>query len=272
MRNVFIIAILLPFIGYGQTLEEKLQGNWVCIDITDSLGNKEGGEFGNARNYLKFSFGKRKVFIALAPFDKGLEMYVDYGGSYFRPRNPNLTQSQYDVISLEEHEMVLQTRTYKQKKIFYHFVNQRKYSQELKQISKFREFGEVIIGINYVKQYEAFHLVSYYAIDNSILNVLPYPQFNDKDFSTVGSYLEQNLVLQSSEIKSLPGKEMIIEFDVTQEGIENILVTKKVNDDLDFRFHELVWGMRKKWLPVMLDGKMIETRIRFEFSFVYKEI
>ena len=66
MWRLYFAFVLFPVVNLAQSLEEKLQGTWLSINITDSLGNPASGEFGGSRNFLKFQFEGRRLFIALA--------------------------------------------------------------------------------------------------------------------------------------------------------------------------------------------------------------
>jgi hypothetical protein len=72
-------------------------------------------------------------------------------------------------------------------------------------------------------------------------------------------------------MKEINGKETVFEFDVTGRGIENISIIEKLGDEIDFQIYDLIRGMNKKWEPLVVNGKIMITRLRIKLSFSYKE-
>ena len=271
MWRISLFLILVPTLNFAQNLEEKIQGTWLCINITDSLGNWSNGEFGSAKNFLKFQFEGKRLFIALSPFDKGSNNRILYYEDYFSLVNSSLHQTQYRVKLLTADSLILETVTIKSKKATYQFVSSAAYSKDLNQVSNVRQYDKLILEMTYVKSALGYYFSSYYLIDNSILNLLPCPSFVDKEFFSLGSYLEANLRIPLMTMKELNGKETIFEFDVTDNGIENIAIVENLGDEIDFQIYDLIRGMNKKWQPLIVNGNVMITRLRLNLSFSYKE-
>jgi len=239
--------------------------------ISDSLGNKSSGEFGSWGNYLKFHFEGKELFIALAPFDKGTDNRVLYGPDNFQLINTPYLQKQYHATLHAEDELTLETVNHRKKKVAYHFVNESRYYKDLEQVSNLRDYEKLILEVSYLKSAQGYYLSSYYLIGNSILNLLPSPQFIDKQYFSLGSYLEANFRISLIHFMELKGKETIIEFDVSEQGIENVSIGQRLGDEIDFQLYGLIKGMSKKWQPLRVNGKTIDTRLRLKISFSYVE-
>ena len=270
MWRLYFAFVLFPVVSLAQSLEEKLQGTWLSINITDSLGNPASGEFGGPRNFLKFQFEGRRLFIALSPFDKGANFRITYTENYFDLVNSSHSQKQYRVKLLTKESLLLETVA-NNKKTIYHFTNSFKYTNDLDQVSNVRHYEKLILEMTYVKSANGYYFSSYYLIDNSILNLLPSPLFVDKEFFSLGSYLEANLRIPLMTMKDLNGRETVFEFDVTDKGIENISILEKLGDEVDFQIYDLIRGMNKKWEPLVVDNKVRITRLRLKLSFSFKE-
>jgi hypothetical protein len=271
IKGLGFFFLLIPAIAFTQNLEQKLQGIWLGIGIVDSTGVLASGEIGGPSNYLKFEFEAKKLFIALAPFDKGSNNRVAYREDYFELLNTSFSQKRYKVRQLTAETLVLETVAPNNKVVFYHFVNASKYARDLEQVSNFREYKKLILEITYINGALGYYISSYYLLDNSILNLLPGPVFVDEQSLSFGYYLGANLRLMFADLKELKDKETAMEFDVTGNGIENISITRKLGDEIDFQLFDLVRTTSKKWKPLELGGKIIETRIKINISFSYKE-
>lgn len=84
MKKIIIIALLVTcfFTSYSQQLKNKLQGSWVCTKILDQGGNPTAGKFGESSEYLEFTFNKSYISITEAPFDKGMQILINYGEDF----------------------------------------------------------------------------------------------------------------------------------------------------------------------------------------------
>ena len=270
MKKVFLAFIFIPITIYSQSIEERLQGTWLSIKVTDSLGKGVNGVFGGSRNFLKFHFEKKKLFIALAPFDKGTANKIKYGPDYFELVNAPLSQPKYIVKLLSTEGLILET-TDASKKIYYQFVNINKYRRNLDQVSNVRSYEELIIEMRFERAVFGYAINSYYRIDNSVLNLLPCPLFSDPQYFSLGAYLESTLRISLRQMKDLNDKATIFEFDVTDRGIENITIVEKLGEEIDFQIYDWIRGMHEKWKPLVVDGETYHTRIRLKILFLYQE-
>lgn len=269
MWRLLFLATFLTVTAFSQSPDAKLQGTWLCTDITTADGHPAIGEFGTARNYLRFKFEGNKLFISHTPFDVGCSVRVRYGEDYFELLNTQFSQTEYKIKRSDDETLELETQANKKQKIIYRFVSGKKYLKDLDQISNTRHYEKIILQTT--KSELGYYLNSFYLIDNSILNLLPCPQFVTKEYSSLGVYLESNLNFKLGTLLSLTDKESVFEFDVTSQGIENISIVERLGDEVDFRIFDIVRGMSKMWEPLIVDGKPMITRIRLTVSFTYKE-
>lgn len=270
MKSIIIILFLSASFCNAQPLREKVQGTWVCTQIVDSIGHPTVGELGSSINFLKFKFKGVRLFIAQAPFDGGIVAYLRFGDNYFDLIGIELTQRQYKVISIDESSMVLRT-VHLGKTINYHFSNQKKYSIDLDRISNFRDFGQITISLTHLKETGNYFRTTFYHIDNILLNLIPSPQFSSTQFLSFRDYIGANLVFPETFSFTNP-TELIIEFDVTTAGVENIEIVKGLSPEMDAEIYDLIGKSSKKWTPFIYDGKAMDTRIKLGFLFTYRDL
>lgn len=271
MKSLTIIFFLSASLVYAQPLRDKVQGTWVCTHIVDSIGQAATGELGTSINYLKFRFKGSRLFIAQAPFDVGTVAFLGFRDNYFYLIGVQFIQTQYYVISVDESNMVLRT-SHLGKTITYHFSNQNKYSVDLDQIRNFRDVGQITISLTYWKDNGNFFRNTFYLIENSLLNLIPCPQFNSKEFTAFGEYIGSNLIFPETFTFKVNSNELIIEFDVTPVGVENIEIVVGLSPEMDAEIYDLIGKSSKKWAPLVYQGKAIDTRIRIGFLFIYNEL
>ncbi len=129
MRNsITCLLVLISFdFSFSQNLRDRIQGDWICVSVTDSLNHKIASEFGEADRYLRFSFQGKYLYIAQAPFDRGINFPLHYGQDFIDPTFERLWDMPdlfYRVISLDSSKLILKA-TFDKKQ--YLFVNQHQF-------------------------------------------------------------------------------------------------------------------------------------------------
>jgi hypothetical protein len=274
VRTLTITLLVFWNACQAQPLRDKLQGSWVCLKITDSVGRVADGELGASNSYLKFRFRQTKLFITQAPFDIGTMLWLNFGEDSFDliGVEDKLKQFKYKVVSINTKQMILRTVNHKNKTITYQFANQNDYANNLDELTHFRDLGKIVLNFTYYPADNTFFQYASYQIENSLLNLIPSPLFNGKEFPTFATYFEARFLLPRSFDIKTNSKTMIVEFDVSDQGIENIVVVEGVQQELDEQVFNVILDSRKRWTPVLYEGKVIKTRIRLGFLFLYSEL
>lgn len=275
---LIFILLLISTLSYSQKLKDKLQGDWVCTEILDIKGNKVPGKFGDSDKYLKFSFNKSNLSITQAPFDMGIQMpvkikddFIDlFPGAVFE-----LPERIYTVKSIDNNNLVLTTKNENGQAIDYHFVNQKKFVDELKNEDRLNEDRLIDNGVILIKHLklskdaDGDNRVSEYRIGNEKEKLFPCPIFVDSRSATFGRYFTINFVFPKTYQLGIVSQELIVEFEVTDEGVGNIRIIKGLSDEINGSVTKLIYGTSKKWEPLKVDGQIIKTRLRFHFIFYH---
>ena len=268
MKRLTIFLLLLSSISYSQSLKNKLQGEWVCTRILDSNGNTTSGKFGSSDEYLKFNFAKGNLFITKAPFDMGIKMPIKFGNDYidlFPQAVYQLPERKYTVNSINDDSLVFITNNNNGENIYYHFNNQQRL---LKSISNNHiTIDEGLIIIKHLKLSKGANRVSGYQISNKPENLYPSPIFNDKASATFGDYFSINFTFPKTYKPDTISDELIIDFDVTDKGVQNIKMIQGLNDEINASVIQIIEKTNNKWHPLKIDGQVINTTLRFHFVF-----
>jgi|GEM_PF-5578704 hypothetical protein len=127
-KCVTCVLILASFnFSFSQRLRDRIQGDWLCVSVSDSLNNKIASEFGESNRYLRFSFKGKYLYVAQAPFDRGIIFPLHFGQDFIDPTFERLWDVPdlfYRVISLDSSKLILKTTPDKRQ---YLFVNQSQF-------------------------------------------------------------------------------------------------------------------------------------------------
>ena len=267
----FIILLTLSSFVYSQKLKDRLQGDWVCTEIVDSYGTKVPGKFGESTEYLKFTFIKNNLSITEAPFDVGVMIPIKYGKDFidlFPEAIYELPERIYSLKSIDNDNLVLTTKNQNGQPIDYHFVNQKKYVDQLKNEDIIIDNGLIIIKhLKLSKDSKGANRVAEYRIGNEKANLFPCPIFRDLRSESFGGYFSINFEFPKSYQLGSVSDELIVDFDVTDDGAGNIKIVKGLSDEINTLVINIIEGSRKKWEPLKVNEQIIKTTLRIHFVF-----
>lgn len=269
--TILVIFTLSP-LTYSQDIKDKLQGDWVCTRIQDLAGNSGSGKFGESNEYLKFSFKNDILTIMEAPFDKGIDLTIKFGDDFFDTfpeAFDEIPERIYSVKKMDGDSLILRTKNEYYKTIDYHFHRQIKCLDELKNGNKILDNGIIFINrFKTSKDLQRAFRISEYRFPNDKGHLCPCPIFTDSDSPGFGSYLSANILYPKSFQTESVSDELIVCFDVTDEGATNIKIIKGLNDELDASVLKVIRGSGKKWRPLKIDGQTIKTTMKFHLVFL----
>lgn len=290
-KTFFLILILLSLVGFSQDLKTKLQGEWVCTGIFDSSGDTTSGKFGSSNEYLRFKFRKGYLSMNESPIDNTFEFPINYRMDYFeffdnsnsslpqpglqfydKQQVPNIDfqipESMYFVNFVNSNQIVLSTFGSNKEKIFYNFTRQEYFIANQPNEKLVTDIGYVIIKhLRQSKDAKGANRVAGYYVTNNTENLYPAPLFKHYSGTTFGHYVSINFKFPNSYDLGLVSEEMIIEFDVNQEGVSNINVIKGLSDYFDSSIVKIIKKTNNNWIPVKNNGSFINTRLRVHFIF-----
>ncbi len=257
--------------SYSQNLKDKLQGEWVCTNILDINGNKTSGKFGNFDAYLKFDFAKGNLSITRAPFDEGIKREIRFGSDYidlFPQTAYWIPESRYTVYLVTDDSLILKTNNNKNGIIYYYFINQQKLLKEIS--NNHVNFDEGLIVIKHLRSSKNSHganRVSDYKINNQLENLFPSPIFKDNSSDDFGDYFSTNFTFPKTYQPDTVSNELIVDFDVTDKGIENIKMIQGVDNEINASVIKIIEKTKNNWQPVKINGQLTNATLRFHFIF-----
>lgn len=273
MKTTLIVCLIIfSNHAFGQSLKNDLSGSWVCNKIIDSLMLETNGEFGKSNEYLKFTFKKSNVSITEAPFDNGIEInfflnkkdsIIDlFSGSVY-----SFLERKYKVKYISEKYLILQTKNFNNKSIFYVFTRQNKFPQ-LQHDTINLDCGTILIKhLKLDKNKKGANRVAEYFIKNNSSLFYPSPHFDDWASSEFGHYFSINFSFPDTYPINSLSKELIVGFDVTSKGAENINILQSCDTEIDQEALRVINKSKRKWKPVKINGKTYVTKLKLHFYF-----
>jgi hypothetical protein len=265
--TTLLILLFLSNATFAQKLKDKLQGNWVCTEILDSLGNKTNGKFGSSDDYLKFSFEKGNLSIVEAPFDRGLKIPLKFGADYIDilpGAMYKIPERIYNVKSVDNNNLILTTKNERGQQIEYHFENQSNFAKDVSS-DKILDYGTIQIShFKMSKEETGSNRAFNYIISNNKANLIPSPIFTDQASATFGFYVSINFIFPKTYPFETTSKELVLDFDVTKEGATNIRIEKGLSDQMNSSLLKIIEKSKKKWT---IEDKTKTVTMRLHFIF-----
>lgn len=271
MKHLTLLLIVLSGTVYSQKLKDRIQGDWVCVGIWDSKGQPTVGKFGEPTEYLKFSFKKGKLSISEAPFDKGLGIDVTFKDDKIIDLLPTavyeLPERIYEVSDLTTDQMTLTTKGQNGEPITYKFLNQKNFSKDIE--NKVVDHGILIVQHLRLSKTDtkSINRAFEYRVSNDTIFLGPSPTFEYPQGGSWGQIFSFNIKLPKNFKLDEPTNEMIVDFNVTADGVSNIKIVNGLSAELDTEVIRVLEKLRKSWKPVVIDDKPVKTTSRFHLYF-----
>lgn len=270
------ILFLISLSVFGQNIKKELQGNWICTRVVDSLNVDTEGKFVKSGNYLMFSFRKSSLLIRKAPFEGGMKVQylftrrdsiIDYMPFSRFP----LAETNFKVKYISGEHLVLQEFNKMQhRSVYYLFI--RQVNPVKTKLPTFIDCGTILI--NHLKLEidgkigQGVNKSSTYFIRVNPSLLYPTPTFNEYNSGgNLGGYLSNHFSLPKNYKLDSLSKEMVVEFDVAKKGAENFIIVKGIDSTFNEQILKILDRSGKDWKPVMIDNKVINTRIRLHLYF-----
>ncbi|HEY6914976.1 MAG TPA: hypothetical protein VI413_09895 [Paludibacter sp.] len=270
MKKLIFFLLLMSLASYSQKLKDRIQGDWLCVSILDSHGHPIAGKYGNADDFLKFKFKNSTFTACKTPFDTGVEQDIVFknGNSFdwLPTARYELPERVYVVKNINDKYMILATRAQNGDSITYYFMNQKNFPCS---DAKILDNGILVVkhlltskdknsGAN--KAYE-------YQINNDSTNLYPRPTFKYSTGGDFGGIFSYNFKLPEDFELDQVSDELIIDFDVAENGAKNFNIIKGLNDKFNSETIRVMTKLRKYWKPLVVDKKIINTTMRMHIHF-----
>lgn len=277
-RLTTIILLIISGTTYSQTLKDRLQGDWVCTKIVDTKGNTASGKFGESNEYLKFSFAKGNLSITEAPFDTGIKMPIKYGTDnidLFPQAVYELPERKYIVKSVDSIQMILTTINENGESIEYEFLNQKTLYNKVQSENMVIDNGTIVIKhIRYSESNDKGKInlkgtnkTSEYRISNKVESLFPSPIFNHPTSASLASHFTYYINLPENFKSGEMSDELVLEFEVLENGAENIRVVKSLDNEINSQIVDLIKKNRKHWKMLRINGKPTKSTLKLHFVF-----
>jgi len=271
MKLLPLFLIVLSGTVYSQTLKDRIQGDWVCVGISDSKGQPTKGKFGESNEYLKFSFKKSKLSISETPFDKDSAMDITFMNDKIIELLPTAAyefpEKIYEVRELTDDRMTLTTERQNGEPITYKFLNQRSFAKGIE--NKVVDHGTLIVQLVRIAKTDTRTIIWNFAyrISNDTVFLGPSPTFEYRQGSSFGQIFSNNIKFPKNFKSDELPNEMIVDFDVSADGVSNIKIVKGLSAELDMEVARVMDKLRKRWKPVVINDKPVKTTSRFHLYF-----
>jgi hypothetical protein len=270
---LFCFITTITHTGHSQSHLSLLSGDWVCIRVEDLQGTTTTGAFGDSDEYLRFSFSKKYLLIAEAPFDRGLNMPITITNNsieVFSEQLFDLPELKFTIKSITENDLVLYSNS-KGKEVLYFLKSQKNFQSISKDSIQTIDCGLIIINEVFVSttdnpmfSYKSFD----YRISNAASTLSPCPMYKDRTYFNLGSYLSLNFKFPKAFKAGTLSDEIVIQIKIGKYGIEESKILKPLDLELNSTIFDLVVRSSKKWIPVRLEKKVIHVNLRFHFRFL----
>jgi hypothetical protein len=272
MNRIFLILFLVMSVStYAQKLKDRIQGDWVCTKILDSNGQPTIGKFGESNEFLKFSFIKNSYSISESPFDKGIEIPIVFKNENSFDWLPNavynVPERIYVVKKLNEKQLILSTKAENGDTIFYYFINQNQFSNNLK--DNIVDLGIILIkhirlskknANNINKTYE-------YRTTNDSVFLSPSPTFEYPQGGSFGQIFSYYLNLPKTFKLDEISDELVLDFDISKNGAENFRIAKGLSNEIDTEVIRVMEKLHKSWKPIVTNKIPLTTTTRLHLFF-----
>lgn len=271
-RIALLIFIFFIFDCYSQDLKSKLQGDWLCLGITNSKGDSISGKFGNSSEYLRFTFRRRNISFNESPIDESFEVPVKFKKDYFdlnfRQCYNIVSERRYYVVFIDENKMVLRTTGVNQDSIFYHFTNQDSFITNQLLNQDVTDIGYVIIKhLKRRKESKSPNRSSDYYVPNNERYLYPAPKFSSNSISAFGDYVSAKMQFPKGFELDSVSDELIVEFDIKDKRVCNINIVKGLDEHFDKSIIRIIKKTKRKWNPVEYMGEDIDSTLKIHFVF-----
>ena len=274
---ILFLYLVIYLCSDAQNLLKELEGNWICNKIIDASGVETSGKFGNSGKFLQFNFNNKTLTILEAPFDSGVG--IDFG---YNKKDSiidiapdavyNIIERKYKINRISKYNLLLETVNFNNKTIFYHFFNQNEYKKQVRDLIII-DYGLIVVKhLKFSPDETSALKVGDYMIDMKPELYLPTPKFKHKNGKQFGDFFSYKFKLpEDFEWKKI-SEEVIVEFDVTEEGLINIEIVKGLSDEIDTNVITALEKSTKKWHPLKINDKVYNIRNRIHFVFYLGEL
>jgi hypothetical protein len=256
----------------AQTLNERIRGQWLCENLVDSTGNIISVNKLAPSGYLRYSFSDKKVFISDAPFSIGSMLLVDYRGEKsLLIYNEHIgKKGAYDVKFLDDNNLILTTVDEYEKSLDFNFT-------KLKNSFDGLPIDNGLIVIEHFKKSPTAKVTmrsSIYIYNDNIQwkivnkNSKRTPVFEDNRLSDFDNFLTENFVFPKDHQLDVFSEELIIDFDITKDEVNNINIIQGLRKDIDNQVISLIQKTTEKWSMAELNDNPYNLTLRFHFKFL----
>jgi hypothetical protein len=257
-------------VAFGQVNQHCIAGSWVCLKVEDADGKPSSGPFGEADEYLRFTFAKKSLSISEAPFDTGLTMPIIIEGNYvkvFSEQLYNLPELEFQVQAVSKAELILLC-TAKEKTVRYTFSNQQLYVGKKQHVI---DCGLIIISEAFISTSDRpmYSIKNFdYQISNMSNTLAPCPIFKHGTYANLGSYLSLNFKFPRSFKSEKLSEEIVIQIQIGTNAIEHCEIIQGLDFELNSAIFELVANTTNKWIPLKIERQVVPVSLRFHFRFI----
>jgi hypothetical protein len=278
MRLLLIYAILISNSTIGQTLKERLDGDWVCIGISDLHGASSKGKYGGSREYLRFNFKKNKLRISETPYDFGIFQNLTYDNAKGQIEilhdipielPSGLPEQNYKIKTLDNERLILSTLNEKNQSIEYLFIKQNRFANRSE--NTILDNGLLIIKLADLsnKFTTIKNNIGEWIINNDSIHLGPSPIYSGKGY--FGDAFANALILPSDFKTGELSNELICEFSVSAKGAYDFKIEKGISEPLDKEVLRVLGKLSKYWKLNEMNPRTLTMKFHMYFIKINEE-
>jgi hypothetical protein len=120
------------------------------------------------------------------------------------------------------------------------------------------------------KYFSGVNTLFEYRISSSDVNPYAAPLFHGDDVN-FGSFISKHFEFPKDyEIDKL-SDDLIIDMDVAENGVENIVVIKSINEQIDSQIIKILQSSSKHWKPLKINNQIFRRTLRLHYLFYLGE-
>jgi hypothetical protein len=256
---------------YGQTMKEKLQGEWLCHKIE----TRDGVDVGLS-DYLRYSFRGSNLYISNNPIDRGGFQPIKYTKNGFDFLHGAFTIQSFEAQVHGKDSLEITTTTDSGLILHYSFINQYHFKDDAEQNPSRRIYRFKVVVFEKASVFDKLKQTRSYKsnLTNDILpstkktlnSFLAPPWFKRHEGESFGTYFNSEFSLKSAYNVDSVDNCVTIDFNVTQNGLSDLRIVNRVNYEVSSHIFFILEKSKRLWkLPKERElPPAVPLRLEFE--------
>lgn len=255
----------------GQTMKEKLQGEWLCHKIE----TRDGVDVGLS-GYLRYKFTGSNLYISNNPIDRGDFQPIKYTKNGFDFLHGAFTLQSFEAQVHGKDSLEITTTTDSGLILHYSFINQFHFKDNGDENPARRIYRFKVIVFDKAFVFDKLKQEPSYKsnLTNDILpstkrtlnSFLAPPWFKRHEGQSFGTYFNSEFSLKSAYNVDSVDNCLTFDFNITHNGLSDLRIVNRLNYEISSHIFLILEKSKKLWkLPKERDlTPIVPVRLEFE--------